>query len=653
MATEASTPAVERTTAHPVVDALFLITAIGFFAALMNYYVTSTGGPSLLASTMVPIAFVLYVFDALRKNNFYPKLNVPLNYLIAAAYVAFALYTSYFMYTEFEDLGTVRAGDWDPLDLYVGGIMFVLIMEYARKRQFELFILNIILILYAVYGWLVPGLFNHPGLSWKRIVTSMSLEDSTGIFSNLPQLALTLIGSFVLVLSVLRAFGCIESILRATSRLAARSPYALPQAAVLGSFGVAAVSGSGAANAVTTGSATIPAMIKAGMPRKDSASVEASASLGGQLMPPIMGLSAFLMASFMDVSYGEVVARGYAPALIYFFSVFLSVYLLSRHVGTMTKPAYVEETAWTDWLNVSVFGSVVVGFVIVMAVYNLPPMFAALYVFIMIGLVLLARMMVENRSETLFEQGRRLVDVLRKFVDNFATMTADLTLLLAVLAILTSALVNTGIPTKVGFVLVDAAAINLFVLGIVAFLFGALLGTGLPPAPTYILTALVIAPHMIKIGMDPWAVHFFAFFLAVWGELTPPTSVVAAVTSRIANASFLGTLWRTLLLCSSLFVLMAATFVRPELVLEPGLAQLTAMALVMSSAIGLVFAFQAKFAENRNVDIAFRVAVAACGMLALFHPNMAIAWAGSAGVVLFGCYWFVQRRPQIAETQTG
>ena len=95
-----------------------------------------------------------------------------------------------------------------------------------------------------------------------------------------------------------------------------------------------------------------------------------------------------------------------------------------------------------------------------------------------------------------------------------------------------------GVPTKVGFILVDAAGINLVAMALVAFGFGALLGMGLPPAPTYILTALVIAPHMIKAGLDPWPVHFFAFFLAVWGELTPPTSVVAAVTSKtIGRAS--------------------------------------------------------------------------------------------------------------------
>ncbi len=136
---------------------------------------------------------------------------------------------------------------------------------------------------------------------------------------------------------------------------------------------------------------------------------------------------------------------------------------------------------------------------------------------------------------------------------------------LATLSILTSAFVNTGVPTKVGFILLDAAAINLVAMVLVAFFFGALLGMGLPPAPTYILTALVIAPHMIKAGLEPWPVHFFAFFLAVWGELTPPTSVVAAVTSKIAQASFFRTLMLAIKLCISLFVLMAAMFVRPGL----------------------------------------------------------------------------------------
>ena len=626
------------------VEFLYFATAIAFFAWLLYYYLTTAGGPTLLAFTIVPVTFVLFTLDSLRKDELYPTLGPTANYSIAAVYCAISIAVSIYMFVEFEALGTVRAGIWDPTDLWLGGLMALLVMEYARKRYFVLFVLNIVLILYAVYGRAVPGIFHHPGLSWKRIVTSMSLEDTTGIFSGLPQLALTLIGSFVLVLSVLRAFGCIDSVLRGASRIAVRSRYALPQAAVVSSMGVAAVSGSGAANAVTTGSATIPALINAGMTREDAASVETAASLGGQLMPPIMGISAFLMADFLDRSYFDVVARGYAPALIYFLAVALGVYLMSVRQRGLKTVASVESMDWQDWTRIGAFLGVVAGLIVLMSALHLAPMFAALYIFAAIGAALLVLQAVTAFRAHGAAGARTLGSTLLRFIDTFASMTAELTLLLATLSILTSAFVNTGVPPKVGFILVEAAAINLAAMVVVAFLFGALLGMGLPPAPTYILTALVIAPQMIKAGVDPWPVHFFAFFLAVWGELTPPTSVVAAVTSKIARASFMGTLVRAIGLCMSLFVLMAAMFLRPEVVLEPGLAQLAATGLVLAAAVGLTFSLQARFSPNRLADLVARTVLAGFAVVALAHPDPWIAALACIPVAIFAGYWFLRRR---------
>ncbi len=627
-----------------VVEFLYFATAIAFFAWLLYYYLTTAGGPTLLAFTIVPVTFVLFTLDSLRRDELYPTLGPTANYCIAAVYCAISIAVSIYMFVEFEALGTVRAGIWDPTDLWLGGLMALLVMEYARKRYFVLFVLNIVLILYAVYGRAVPGIFHHPGLSWKRIVTSMSLEDTTGIFSGLPQLALTLIGSFVLVLSVLRAFGCIDSVLRGASRIAVRSRYALPQAAVVSSMGVAAVSGSGAANAVTTGSATIPALINAGMTREDAASVETAASLGGQLMPPIMGISAFLMADFLDRSYFDVVARGYAPALIYFLAVALGVYLMSVRQRGLKTVASVESMDWQDWTRIGAFLGVVAGLIVLMSALHLAPMFAALYIFAAIGAALLVLQAVTAFRAHGAAGARTLGSTLLRFIDTFASMTAELTLLLATLSILTSAFVNTGVPPKVGFILVEAAAINLAAMVVVAFLFGALLGMGLPPAPTYILTALVIAPQMIKAGVDPWPVHFFAFFLAVWGELTPPTSVVAAVTSKIARASFIGTLVRAIGLCMSLFVLMAAMFLRPEVVLEPGLAQLAATGLVLAAAVGLTFSLQARFSPNRLADLVARTVLAGFAVVALAHPDPWIAALACIPVAIFAGYWFLRRR---------
>ena len=631
------------TRSRTAVEWLYWFVAVFFIGYLFVYYWTSEGGPTLLAFALVPVTFILYTLEALRKNEFYPRLPAAANYAIAAAYVAVSLVVAAYMIVEYEEIGTVRAGIWNAADLAFGGVMVVFVMEYARQRYVALFILNVILVLYAVYGYVVPGMFFHPGLSWERIVTAMSVETSTGIYSNLPQLALTLIGSFILVLSALRAFGCVESILRASKQIAVRSPHALPQSAVVGSMAVGTVSGSGAANAITVGSATIPAMIGAGMPRVVAAAIETVSSLGGQLMPPVMGISAFLMAEFLGRSYFDVVARGYAPAIVYYAGVSVSVYLLSTRYRAGLVVTAPEPMRRADWLNLAAFVGVVGGLITLMATLHLAPMFAALYIFLAVAAFLVAAHLVAMVGARAWSW-RAAAAPFARLVDHFASMTADLTLLLATLSIMTGAFVITGIPTKVGALLIEAAGVNIASMALVAFFFGALLGTGLPPAPTYIITALVIVPPMVKAGVDPWVVHFFAFFLAVWGELTPPTSVAAAVTAKIAEAPFLQTLFKAIQICVVLFVLMAGVFTRPELVLEPGMAQIGAMLLLLTATIGVSFSIQAQFSPNRGFDLMLRTVLAAFAMLVLLHPDRRVAVLSCIPVGLFVGYWVLRRR---------
>ena len=626
-----------------VANTLYYVTAVAFFVYLFVYYWTAEGGPALLALALVPVTYVLYTLDELRKGELYPSLPEGVSAAIGALFVAVSLAVAVYMFVEYEDIGTVRAGMWSAPDLTMGTLMALLILEYTRRRHMALFILNILLTLYAVYGSVVPGMFNHPGLSWERVATAMSVEMSTGVFSNLPQLALTLIGSFILVLALLRAFGCVDSILRASKQIAVRSPHALPQSAVVGSMAVGTVSGSGAANAITVGSATIPAMIGAGMPRPVASAIETASSLGGQLMPPVMGIAAFLMAEFLGRSYFDVVARGYAPAIVYYMSVSVSVYLLSTRYRSGMGGLVVERMRWVDWTNMAAFVAVVGGLIGIMAVFHMAPMFAALYVFIGVGAVLVVVHLAAVLSSR-ERSWRSLVHTGGRFVDYFAEMTADLTLLLATLSIMTGALVITGVPTKIGSLLLAAAGVNLAAMVLVAFFFGALLGMGLPPAPTYIITALVIAPPIIRVGVDPWVVHFFAFFVAVWGEVTPPTSISAAVTSKIANCSFMWTLFHALLICVGLFTLMAGVFTRPELVLEPGWAQIGAMILILLATIGVIFSLQAQFSERRAIDIAARVVLFAIAMAALLHPDRQLAWLACVLIALFAAYWWLRRR---------
>jgi TRAP transporter 4TM/12TM fusion protein len=473
----------------------------------------------------------------------------------------------------------------------------------------------------------------------------------TGIFSRLPQIALTVIGSFLLVLSLLRGFGCIDSLLRATKHVAIRSPHAIPQSAVVGSMAIGTVSGSGAANSITVGSATIPAMIQAGLPPATAAAIETASSMGGQLMPPVMGIAAFLMAEFLGVDYFDVVARGWVPALIYYISVSASVYLLATFYQThMVIDRKSRGIDWRDKVNLGAFIFVVGGLVTLMSTIFLAPMFAALYMFCAAGAGLLI-----IHTVSMLRPGqwslRAFSAPIRNFLDCYIDMITDIALLLATLSVMTGALVITGVPTKLGSLLVEAAGVNLALLVVMGFIFGAILGTGLPPAPTYILVAVVLGPPFIKAGVNPWVVHFYAFFLAVFGELTPPTSVTAAITSKIANTSFYTTLWRSVQICVSLFTLMVAVFVHPELVVKPGLDQMGAAYLVLIATLGITFTLQATYSETRAVDLGVRAVLAAMSLYILFSFNDIASDVVSVGVLAVIGYWIVVRRKLLARVE--
>ena len=627
-----------------LLECIYYAVAIGFFLYMFYYYWTGLGGPVILAMVMIPLTFVLFTLQGLRQNDLYPNLPMAANYAIAAVYCLFSFYCAYYMYNNYMALGLERSGMWNNADLTVGGLMTLLIIEYARKRHTPLFILNIILILYAVYGYMVPGMFYHAGLSWTRVTAASSLEMETGIFSRLPQIALTLIGSFLLVLGLLRGFGCVDSLLRATKRVAIRSPHAIPQSAVIGSMAIGTISGSGAANSITVGSATIPAMVQAGLPPATAAAIENASSMGGQLMPPVMGIAAFLMAEFLGVDYFDVVARGWVPALIYFTSVSMSVYLLAtfHHTHMIVDPT-AKRLDWRDKVNLAAFVFVVGGLVMLMAVLFLAPQFAALDMFCAAGIGLVA-----VHLAVLLASGqwsfRAFIAPLHRFLNSYIDMITDIALLLATLSIMTGALVVTGVPTKLGALLVDAAGVNMAAMVAMAFIFGAILGTGLPPAPVYILVAIVIGPPFMKAGVNPWVVHFFAFFIGVFGELTPPTSITAAITSKIANASFYVTLWRSVQICVSLFTLMVGVFVHPELVIKPGLDQMGAAYLVMVATLGITFSLQATYSEVPIIDRAVRIVLAGMALYILFSFNDIASDIVSVGVLAAIGYWFVVRR---------
>ncbi len=212
----------------------------------------------------------------------------------------------------------------------MGLLVFLLVMELSRIVHTELFWMNAVLVVYTLWGYLSPvDFFWHPGTSFYRVITSSTVELSTGIYGQYAQIALTTIGAFLLLAAAARGFDAQGAMVSFMRRIAGKSRQTIPQTAVLASSAVGMISGSGAANATVVGAFTIPLMKRYGVPGEFAAAVETAASMGGLIMPPVMAVAGFVMAEFLGVSYWSVTLRGFALAFIYYSTLSLSVYLLS------------------------------------------------------------------------------------------------------------------------------------------------------------------------------------------------------------------------------------------------------------------------------------------------------------------------------------
>jgi TRAP-type uncharacterized transport system fused permease subunit len=211
-------------------------------------------------------------------------------------------------------------------------------------------------------------------------------------------------------------------------------------------------------------------------------------------------------------------------------------------------------------------------------------------------------------------------------VETHADMTSYLTLLLATLGIMIGLFTVTGFINRMGAILIDLGAWNIVAMILMAYIFGWLVGAGLPPTATYIIGAVVIVGPMRELGINPWVAHFFVFLLSVWGELSPPTSLTAAISARIAEASFMRTMWEALKICLPITLMTFTIFSRSNIVTTPGWPQIADTILVMIGTCGIAFAMFGRYAENPAIDIGLRLLLAAVAALALFHPNDLFVW---------------------------
>jgi TRAP transporter 4TM/12TM fusion protein len=421
----------------------------------------------------------------------------------------------------------------------------------------------------------------------------------------------------------------------------------IPQTSVLGSSAIGLISGSGSASAAVVGTITIPLMIRYGLPRVVAAAVETSASMGSLIDPPMMGAAAFIMAEMLGVPYWDVVLRGFGFSFIYYISIGMAIYLFSVRL-LPRDPIDKPKVPLYQKVTTSIFFGSVAYLVVLMGFLGKGELLAAVKTATWMFLVLVAVFLYfKYVRKDPFLAGETLFASIRRGFETHAEMTSYLTELLATLGIMIGLFTITGFILRMGAMMLEVGTWNIVAMILLAWVFGWFLGTGLPPTATYIIGAVIIVPPMTKLGINPWVAHFFVFFLSVWGELSPPTSLAAAVCSRIANASFMRTMWEALKICLPITVVTFALFTRSDLVVKPGWRQIGDILLVTTGNCGFAFAMFGRCIRNLWGNILARILIAAVAAVTLFHPNDKLVWATGAITLLF-LIWGIRRHNVIA-----
>lgn len=442
------------------------------------------------------------------------------------------------------------------LDRFFCLATIILILEACRRTLgWALTIIAMVAIAYGFAGPIIPGPLEHSGLTLNQFVDLQFLT-TYGAYGIPTQVSANMVFYFVLVGTILQKSGGGELFINVAYFLTGRSRGGSAKASVISSSMFGTVSGSAVANVLVTGLLTIPLMKRTGYPPHVAGAVEASASTGGQLAPPIMGAAAFLLAQIVGVKYSEVVLASIIPAILFYGSLFLFVDFYSRrHQLPVISP---EERKTL----ISGLGSRLHLFIPL--IYLIYLLFEG-YSLMTVGFRTIVAVIVVS----LFRKQTRmsLMAILQSFKQG-AEAAINVAIPCAVAGILVGMIVNTGLVPKFKDILIAITGGMLVPGLIVAMLLSIVLGIGMPTAPAYILSAILIAPTLVDMGVPELSAHLFVFYFAVISMVTPPVALASFAAAGVAEANIWKTGMESFKISLVAFLVPYAFVFQPELLMN-------------------------------------------------------------------------------------
>mgnify|MGYP000992385577 CR=1 FL=1 len=619
---------------------LWLIALIAITMSLFQLYSAGVRPLGLFYQRSIHLGFVLVLCFLIFPVWGNGRKRGPLGWLIDGAMAALGFYVAFYLAWNLDAI-IDRAGNWARMDIWVGILCIIAVLEASRRVVgLGMTVIGTVAILYAFAGrrgalpalgdWM-PGILAHRGASVDRVVSQLYLGQE-GIFGLPLGVAATYVFMFVLFGAFLEVTGAGKFFIDLAFAATGRKAGGPAKAAVLASAGMGSISGSAIANVVTTGTFTIPLMKRLGYKPAQAGGIEAAASTGGQITPPLMGAGAFLISEYTNVPYVDIVLVSIFPAILYLGTVYLFVHLVAMKAGMRGLPAselpVVRDVLRAGWQFV-----VPLVVLVWLLVNNISPMRVGFWAIVSVLAVtgLRALWALWAKGLTLGELGEaclRGLSLVLKALELGARNAVAVSVACAVAGIIVGVVGLTGLGLKFGSMMIALAGDNLVLALIFVLIASLVLGLGLPVTAAYIVLIVLVGPALNQtFGIPLLIAHLVVFWYSQDSNVTPPVALAGFAGAAIARADPMQTSLQAWKFAKGLYLIPAFMVFNPVIitggelwyVLFTGVIVVIALVAFAAAIEGFLFTW---------VDPLSRL-VMVPAVIAVFHPSLAVEAAGA------------------------
>ncbi len=561
-----------------IIKAIFIFSLLGSLFHIFIAYNTSISVIQQRVFHLFLLMFVFYLYklyDALHNK----KKNIFFISLLAIVTVIVGLY---FLYNTSMTM-MMQRGISGPnyLDIFMGVILIILVLDLTRRTVgLALTIIAILFIAFAVLGPYMPSTIAHKGYDISYITNYISWT-MEGIFGTSIGASVSFVALYIIFGELLDTFGAGKFFIDIAYAMTGRMKGGPAEAAVVSSALMGSINGSAVANVVTTGTFTIPLMKKVGYKPDFAGAVEAVASTGGQLLPPVMGAAAFVMADMTGISYANIIIAAIIPGLLYYLSLGVSIYLEADKLGLKAESKEdlpdIKKVLKEGWY----YALPIIMLIIALLGMGLSANYAAIFAIVVLLIVGCVKEIVVDKKFPV----KKIVDALV----NSVKTTIPVAMACACAGIVIGIVSMTGIGVKFTRIVFELSGGSLFLMLAMIMLACIVMGMGLPATAAYVIAATIGVPPLIEAGITPIAANMFVFYFAIISFITPPIAIAAYAASGIANSNSMKTGLQAFALGLSGFIIPYVYAYNPALlIIDTGVGETLYITVLTTAAVVLM-----------------------------------------------------------------